>query len=146
MLATAKRMSESGYAEIYESRQGEEVVASDFVFLVRDCTSSYLDGANEYALRRFRMSALFVWNLNVAHEWGSSTVNLLRGDEQQKLRWNPKLIPNYRLILGRQGRILFAAYAASCLLRTRVNKWVQSENAAPWARSAAHQLRDFSLG
>ena len=140
-LAAAKRMSASGIGGIYEFRLGEEVIGSDFLLLGHEYVGSYLDGASEYALHRYRMSALFAYSLmNVALERGSPTVNLLRGEEQQKLRWNPKVTVNHRLILG-QDRISFAPYAAYQLLRSRAAEYARSESAPRWVKTAKSGYR-----
>jgi CelD/BcsL family acetyltransferase involved in cellulose biosynthesis len=145
ILAAAKRMSASGSGEMHEFRQGEEVVASDFVLLGHEYVGSYLDGANEYAFRRFRTSALFTWNLmNVAFERGSPAVNMLRGEEPQKLRWNPEIVVNHRLILSRN-RISFAPYAAYHLLRSKAAEYAKSEDAPAWIKPATEQLKGFLI-
>jgi hypothetical protein len=144
MLAAAKRMSKSGLAEIHEFRRGQEVIASDFALLGHGWIGAYLDGANGYARRRYRTSALFTWNLmNLALERGSPTVNLLRGEEEQKLRWNPLIVPNRRLILGRGRDPAFAAYSAWHLMRSRAIEYAKSGHAPDWMNLSGRQLRRF---
>lgn len=143
MLAAAKRMSASGRGGIYEFRRGEEVVASDFVLVGCEYVATYLQGVNEYALRQFQINTLFMWNwTNVALERGIPTVNLLRGEERHKLRWNPKIIPNHRLILGRD-RVSFAPYAAYHLLRSRAAEYAKSEDAPTWIEPLSDRLKGF---
>jgi CelD/BcsL family acetyltransferase involved in cellulose biosynthesis len=142
-LAAAKRMSASGCGGIYEFRRGEEVVASDFVLVGREYIVGYLQGANEYALRRFQVNSLFMWNwVKVALKHGAPTVNLLRGEEPHKLRWDPKIVANHRLILGRD-RISFTPYAAYYLLGSRAADYSKSENAPAWIKSVLDRLKGF---
>lgn len=142
-LAAAKRMSASGSGGIYQFWRGEEVVASDFVVVGRQYVASYLHGANEYALRRFQISSLLMWNwINVALERGAPAVSMLRGADPYKLRWNPKTIANHRLILGRNP-ISFAPYAAYHLLRSKAAEHAKSENAPAWIKSAVDRLKGF---
>ncbi len=143
VVAAAKLMSASGSGEIYEFRRDEEVIASDFVLAGHEYIASYLEGPSEYALRRFQVSSLFMWNwTNVALKRGIPTVNLLRGEERHKLRWNPKIMTNHRLILGRD-RISFAPYAAYHLLRSKVAEYAKSEDTPAWIKPATDRLKGF---
>ncbi len=143
IVAAAKRMTSSGLGGIYEFWRDGEVVASDFVVVGHDFVAQYLGGANDYALRRFQVSSLFMWNyINVALSHGITLVSMLRGEEPYKLRWNPKIIPNYRLILG-QELIPFAPYAACHLLRSRIAEYAKPEHTPAWIKPAADRLKRF---
>jgi len=141
MLAAAKRMSASGCGGVYEFRRGKELVASDFVLLGQEYVAGYLQGASEYALRRYQINSLFTRNwADTALERGVPTVNLMRGVAQHKLRWNPKIIDNHRLILG-QDRVSFAPYAAYHLLRSEAAQCAKSEDAPAWIKFATDRLK-----
>jgi len=143
MLAAAKRMSASGCGGVYEFRRGKELVASDFVLLGQEYVAGYLQGASEYALRRYQINSLFTRNwADTALERGVPTVNLMRGVAQHKLRWNPKIIDNHRLILG-QDRVSFAPYAAYHLLRSEAAQCAKSEDAPAWIKFATDRLKGF---
>lgn len=142
-LAAAERISATGLGGIYEFRRGEDVIASDFVLAGREYVASYLHGADRYALRRFQVSSLFMWNwIGVALERGVPMVSMLRGADRYKLRWNPEIIPNRRLLLGRN-RTSFAPYATYHILRSRAAEYAKSENAPAWLRSTAYRLKRF---
>jgi CelD/BcsL family acetyltransferase involved in cellulose biosynthesis len=145
VLAAAKRMSASGSGRIYEFRRGEEVITSDFVLVGHEYVASYLHGANKYARGRFQLNALLMWNwANVAVECNLPTVSMLRGADEHKLRWNPKIIVNHRLILGKH-RISFAPYATYHLLRSKVVEYTESEYAPSWIKPATDRLKKFLL-
>jgi hypothetical protein len=64
----------------------------------------------------------------------------MRGVEQHKLRWNPKIIDNHRLILG-QNRVSFAPYGAYHLLRSEATQIAKSEDAPAWVKFATDRLK-----
>ena len=80
------------------------------------------------------MSSLYIWDavLN-APDRGCSTVDLLRGEESYKLRWRPKIIPNYRAYLGRN-TLAWALYTAYHIVRSKVVSYEQAESAPRWIR------------
>lgn len=69
-------------------------------------------------------------------------MNLLRGVEQHKLRWNPEKVDNHRLILGKN-RFSFAPYAAYHLLRSEAAQYAKSEDAPAWVKFATDRLKVF---
>lgn len=143
MEAAARRMSASGCGAVYEFWRGGEVVASDFVTTGRDYVASYLQGANEYALRRFQVSSLFMWNwVNVALDRGVPTVSMLRGEEPYKFRWEPSVAANHRVVLGRD-RVSFGLYAGYHAARSRAARYAKSEAAPRWVGSAADRLKGY---
>lgn len=143
VLATTQRMLASDCGGIYEFWRGEEVVASDFVVLGRDYFGSYLHNANAYALHRFGVNALFMWNwMNVALERGAPTVNMLRGEEPPKFRWNPKVAINHRAILARDP-VSFAIYAGYHAARSGAARYTKSGDAPVWVRHVAQRLKVY---
>ena len=141
VIAAVVRMSVSGSGGIYEFRRGEEVVASDFILKGHEYLASYLYGANEYARGRYQINALLMWNwINVAHGHDIPQVSMLRGEEPSKMRWDPKIINNYRLILGKN-LFPFAPYAAYHLLRSRIAQYAKSEDAPIWLKSTVDRLK-----
>jgi CelD/BcsL family acetyltransferase involved in cellulose biosynthesis len=139
----ARRLTASGLGGIFEFWRGGEVVASSFMVFGRDFVAGYLEGANEYAVRRFQVSSLYIWNeVNVARDRGAAYVSFLRGDEPYKLRWNPELVPNYRLILGRS-IAHWGLYAGYHVLRSKAARYAKSENAPRWIQYLAARLKGY---
>ncbi|MBV9455511.1 MAG: GNAT family N-acetyltransferase, partial [Rubrobacter sp.] len=141
MVAAATRLWATESGGIYEFLRGEEVVASDFVLVGRQYVGSYLANANEYGRRRFQIHSLFMRNwINVALERGIPEVNMLRGEFRQKLRWDPRIVPNHRIILGR-GWVSLIPYGGYHLLRSRVARYIKSERTPQWVKNAIARLK-----
>ena len=49
--------------------------------------------------------------LPLAHRLGCSTMSMLRGAEEHKMRWRPAESQNQRILLARPGSLRGAAYA-----------------------------------
>lgn len=141
VMATTRRMSASGCGGIFEFWRGEEVIASDFVVLGPQYLGSYLHNANGYALHRFQINSLFMWNwMNVALERGIPAVSLLRGDEPYKFRWKPRVAANHRVILARDP-FSFGVYAGYHAARSTAARYTKSEDAPEWVKHAAERLK-----
>ncbi|MGH3148196.1 MAG: GNAT family N-acetyltransferase, partial [Rubrobacter sp.] len=102
MVAAVRRMASRGLGGISEFWRDGEVIISDFWVSGKDFLGTYSLGASQEALRRYQWSSLYIWDaVNIARSKNNSRLDLLRGEEQYKLRWNPRVVPNHRLILGR---------------------------------------------
>jgi len=139
----ARRMTASGLGGIFEFWRDGEVIASDFMIFGHDFVAGYLQGANEYAVSRFQVSSLYMWNcVNVARDRGAAYVSFLRGDEPYKRRWKPDSVPNYRLILGRS-IVHWGLYAGYHVLRSKAARYAKSENAPRWIQYLAARLKGY---
>ncbi|MDQ3862695.1 MAG: GNAT family N-acetyltransferase [Actinomycetota bacterium] len=139
--AAARRMTLQGLGGISEFRRDGEVMVSHFLFYGRGFVGEGLSGATQDALRRYQESSLRIWDaVEVARSKNSSYLNLLRGEEPYKLRWNPRIVPSYRVILGRSA-VPWALYAGFHALRSSAKSYAYSENAPGWIIRAAGQYR-----
>jgi CelD/BcsL family acetyltransferase involved in cellulose biosynthesis len=146
MRRALPRMVARGLGTVYEFRRGEEAIISSFCNYGRDSVGGHLYGATQEALRRYQVSSLLVWaELGIARDRGSARLDLLRGDEPYKLRWNPKMVPNQRVILGREG-LPFGLYARYRRLRSAARGYVGSEETPPWFRTILDRLRGARSG
>lgn len=135
------RMVARELGTISEFRRDGEVVISFFWVFGKDFVGNHLVGASQEASRRYQVSSLSIWDgINIAHGRNCSYLDMLRGEEPYKLRWNPKMVPNHRVILGRN-RLSWVLYTRYRLLRSEVRRYANSEDAAPWLRSALNWLR-----
>jgi hypothetical protein len=135
--AVARRMMAHGCGGITEFWRGGEVAISDFWVCGHDFLGTYMLGANHAALQRYQWSSLYIWDaVNTALSKDKNRIDLLRGEEQYKLRWSSEILPNHRLILGRH-RATWAPYAGYHLLRSRARRYANSERAPRWLKSAA---------
>jgi len=76
---------------------GDRVAAVNYGFSVKSCTYSYIGGfAPEFAsLGLGRMIIDHILRAAVAE--GATKFDFLRGQEEYKLRWGGKVVPQYRL-------------------------------------------------
>jgi hypothetical protein len=72
-------------------------------------------------------------------------LDLLRGEEPYKLRWNPRIVPSYRVILGRS-LILWGLHAGFHALRSSAKSYAYSENAPGWVLRAVSKYRALHQG
>ncbi|MFC4496602.1 GNAT family N-acetyltransferase [Streptomyces ovatisporus] len=99
-----RRLAASGDAVLTEYRLGEETVASDISLTSADMVCGYLYGAHP----RLRAARLDITTMLLRHDAsyadssGRRTLNLLRGTEAHKLRWQPVPVPNQRFVLARR--------------------------------------------
>jgi CelD/BcsL family acetyltransferase involved in cellulose biosynthesis len=139
----AHRMRARGLGSISEFRRDNEVVVSNFFVFGHDFIGGYISGATQKILRRYQVSSLFIWDaMNIARSKNLSYLNHLRGEESYKLRWSSRVVPNHRLILGRN-TIVLATYAGYQRLRTKVEAHAGSENAPRWIRKTVIRYRDL---
>ncbi len=141
MEAAARRMTLRRLGGISEFRRDGEVIVSHFLFFGRGFVAEGLSGATQDALRRYQESSLRIWDaVDVASSKNSSRLDLLRGEEPYKLRWNPDVVPSYRVILGRSP-IPWAFYAGFHALRSSAKSFAYAENAPGWILRAVSKYR-----
>ena len=134
--AAARRMTARGLGSISEFWRDGEVIASHFLVFGRDSVGEHLLGATQGTLRRYQISSLYIWDLvNVARARHSNYLDFLRGEEPYKLRWASRVVPNHRLVLGRD-RVFWAPYAGYQALRSKTELYVYSEGAPGWVKRA----------
>ena len=134
--AAARRMTARGLGSISEFWRDGEVIASHFLVFGRDSVGEHLLGATQGTLRRYQVSSLYIWDLvNVARARHSNNLDFLRGEEPYKLRWASRVVPNHRLVLGRDW-VFWAPYAGYQALRSKTELYVYSEGAPGWVKRA----------
>lgn len=141
-LRTAtRRMTEHGLGAIAEFwREGEVVISIFFVF-GKDFVGSYLLGASHEALDRYQASSLYIWNgVNLAQKRNVPYLDLMRGIEPYKLRWNPKIVVNQRILLGRS-QVFWFPYVSYWTLRLKARDLADSETTPRWIRSLLNRMR-----
>ena len=137
----ACRMTALGLGGISEFWRDGEVIISHFLIFGRDFVAEHLPGASQDALRRYQLSSICIWDaMNIARGRTSSYLDLLRGEEQYKLRWSSRVVPNYRAILGRR-RVLWGPYAGYQALLAWGRRYSSSEGAPSWIKKAANDYR-----
>jgi CelD/BcsL family acetyltransferase involved in cellulose biosynthesis len=136
MVAAVRRMTSGGLGAVCEFWRDGEVVTSEFMVFGGDFVGTYVVGASREAIKRYQWSSLWVWQeLSVARARNVPRVSHLRGEEPYKLRWNPRKVPNHRMILGRK-RATWRMYLAYVRARSRY-----SEDAPDWLKDVVNRLR-----
>ncbi len=108
----------------------------------RDHIGTYTLAASKKALQRYQWSSLFIWDaVEVARSGNKDYVDLLRGEEPYKLRWSSKIVPTYRLLLGRR-RAAWVPYAGYQALRSKARWYARSEDSPPWVKTATVKFRE----
>lgn len=137
----ARRMLAHGLAEISEFWRNGEVIASAFWICGQDFIGGYNFGASQKALQRYQVSSLFIWDgVNIASDRNATYVDMLRGEEDYKLQWAFKTIPNFRALLGRK-LVGWAPYAVYIVIRLKAKQYVNSESTPRWIKSAVYRLK-----
>ncbi|WP_314171366.1 GNAT family N-acetyltransferase [Streptomyces winkii] len=101
---TVEQLAESGDATLTEYRIDDEPIASDITFTSRDMVCGYLYGAHP-RLRSQRVDITTMLLRNAATHAdveGCGTLNLLRGAEPHKARWQADPVANQRLLMARR--------------------------------------------
>lgn len=99
-----QRLAEGGDATLTEYRIDDEAVASDITFFNRDMVCGYLYGAHP----RLRSQRVDITTMLLRHAAaqadarGCGTLNLLRGAEPHKLRWQAESVANQRFVMARK--------------------------------------------
>jgi CelD/BcsL family acetyltransferase involved in cellulose biosynthesis len=136
-----RRVTARGLGAISEFWRDGEVVVSHFLVFGRDFVGAYLQGASQEALQRYQSSSLYIWDaMDVALSRNSKRLDLLRGEEPYKLRWSSGVVPNHRIILGRDP-LSWAPYAGYYALRSKARRYVSSEDAPGWAKDATSRYK-----
>lgn len=78
--------------------------------------------------------------LGIARDRGVPYINFYLGEDAYKLRWNPKTVPNHRMILGKSVAY-WAPYAAYHVLRSKAVRYAKAEDSPQWTREAASRYR-----
>jgi hypothetical protein len=165
MKAAARRMTARGIGRISEFWRDDAVVISQFSVFDKDLVGAYMLGASQEASQRYQFNTLSIWDaMNVACSLSNSYVSLMDYAIQEKLRWDPEVVPSYRVILGRglASWIPYAGYhalrdgyyalqsyvhsegAPRCVKKATGCYWalvryVHSESAPGWVRNATHR-------
>lgn len=127
LTAAAARLVPRGLADVVEWTRDGRVEVSVLFLYGPAAVHVHQVGASRYAVDRLQWSSLFVWEgIATARSRGVAALDLAPGDEQYKVRWNPRLVPHQRLRFGRglRGRTFFAvrrALARARALRARVS-------------------------
>ena len=138
-----RRMTARGLGAISEFWRDGEVVISHFLVFGRDFVGQYMIGASQEALRRYQFSSLGMWDgINVSLDRKGSYFDLLRGEEPYKLRWRSRVVPNRRMVLGRN-LLVWSPYAAYHALRSRAKRYAYSENAPAWVKDTKDRYQTF---
>lgn len=101
---TVEQLAESGDATLTEYRMNDETLASDITFDCRDMVCGYLYGAHPKLRRQHVDITTMLLRHDAAHAEarGCDTLNLLRGAEPHKLRWQAESVANQRLLMARR--------------------------------------------
>jgi CelD/BcsL family acetyltransferase involved in cellulose biosynthesis len=141
IVAAARRMTARAFGGISEFWREERVIISDFVVFGGDFLGTYMVGASQEALRRYQWSSLYIWDaLNIARSKDVSQLDLLRGEDPYKLRWDHTVVPLHRMILGRH-LTTWMPYAGYHVLRSKARQHANSANAPEWAKKVAETYR-----
>jgi len=141
MVAVVQRMSARGLGGLSEFWRDGVVIISQFWVFGRDFVGAYTIGASREARQRYQFSSLYVWEgLNIARSRSCSQLNLGRGSTPDKLRWNPRVVSNRRLILSRR-RAVWVFYTGYQILRSKVKEYANSETAPQWVQSVLASYR-----
>jgi CelD/BcsL family acetyltransferase involved in cellulose biosynthesis len=140
MQAAVRRMTVCGLGGISEFWRNGEVVASQFLVFGQNCIGQHLFGATEEVLKRYQVSALLIWDaVNIACGRGTPYLNFLRGEEPYKLRWSSRVIPNHRVILGRN-LAFWSPYTGYHTLYSKARRSARL-NDSRWVKSITRMFR-----
>jgi hypothetical protein len=140
VIAATRRMTARGLASIYGFWRDGEAIISGLMVFGREFDAAYTVGASQEALQRYQWSSLSFWyELDIARRNNSACLSMLRGEEPYKLRWNTRIVPNYRVIL-RRSLAFWSFYVAYLSLRSEVKRCMSSERTPQWIKSAVNWL------
>ncbi|HEX6872151.1 MAG TPA: GNAT family N-acetyltransferase, partial [Micromonosporaceae bacterium] len=136
----ARTMIERGEAAISEYRQDGRLVCVDLTLLGHDLAGGYLAGIDPRLRQRVDVTALLLrQNLDLACQFGRSTLSLLRGAEEHKLGWRPVVTANRRLLLAGTPAVTARAYAELVRARSRLVDLLGSR--LPKAHRLLHRMK-----
>ncbi|MFG2075320.1 GNAT family N-acetyltransferase [Nonomuraea maritima] len=116
LTRAAQSMVADGHAGLAEYRVGGRLMACDFSVVGKDFVGGYLYGCHpDLRAEADILMMLLRENLATAGRLGKPTVSMLRGDEEYKAKWECEVVPNQRVMLGRNLRA--GAYAAATGMR-----------------------------
>jgi hypothetical protein len=126
------RMATCGRGGVAEWRRSGDVMVSEFLVFGPCYVGAYMVGIDRRAFSRYQVSALTAhMEVCVARRWDAPHVSLGRGQEAYKLQWSSELVPNHRLILGRDA-LPWSLYAGYHVLRSAVKRYATSPNSPRW--------------
>ena len=132
-----------GQARLTAYRLDGEVVAGDLTLVGHDLVGGYLYGARPELFGRFNITAMLMRTaLTTATAAGAGTFSMLRGRETYKTTWQATEAPNARVLLGRPGRPVLAAY--TCAVRARSALVALARERAPAVRKGLLAARDVA--
>lgn len=141
VTAAAQRLVHQGIAEISELWSDGRVAASTFVLLGEDSVMWHLQGADQEFMQRYQVSSRLIQdNFFLARKRGKHSLDMLRGEEEYKLKWCTEVVYNRRLLLGRNrayGKV-YALYRGS---RYAMRSYLDSEDAPRWMQTLLSPLR-----
>jgi CelD/BcsL family acetyltransferase involved in cellulose biosynthesis len=129
-------------AALIEFCDENERLATNLFLIGQDYVGDYMYSATPRALDEFSIAPLYTRaGLELAEECQLPTLNLLRGDEPWKRRWQPEEQVSHRLLLGR-ARPSWAAFAGYRLLRVKAAAYVRSEASPEWLYRLAKRAKE----
>lgn len=133
----AERLASSGLGGVRELRDRDGTLLMGYLYLAGDdAVCGYLLGVSDEANRRYQTGSLYIWDgLAVARTTERRWLSTLRGLEQYKMRWNPAVRINRRLLLsnprsgpfGVFGSVAFSAVLRGASARARLSEYARSE-------------------
>lgn len=130
-----------GQAALFQYRLGGKLVASELVLVGHDFVGTYMVGIDPDLRQHADIATMLLSeDLAFTERLGRPVLNMLRGDEPYKMRWQPTRARNRRLLLAHPGRSPVAVlYAAA--VRTRAAAADATRERLPWLRRARHRAR-----
>jgi len=126
-------------AALLEYRIGGTLMASSLVLIGRDLVGGYLYGADPALREHVDVTTMLLADtLPMAHRLGRSTMSMLRGAEEHKMRWRPAASQNQRILLARPGSVRGAAFARGVLA---VRAGIRVAARQPWLRQVRDRIR-----
>jgi CelD/BcsL family acetyltransferase involved in cellulose biosynthesis len=127
-------------AALLEYRFDGELMASSLVLVGPDLVGGYLYGAEPGLRERVDVTTMLLADtVPMAHRLGVSTMSMLRGAEEHKLRWRPRESQNRRILLVRPGSVRGSAYAKGVLAYRGAVRLAKQR--APWLRTVRDWIR-----
>jgi hypothetical protein len=140
LTQAAGAMIGSGQAALLEYRVDDRLLASSLVLTGHDLVGGYLYGADPELRDRVDVTTMLLADtLPMAYRLGCSTMSMLRGAEEHKLRWRPRESRNTRILLARPGSVRGPAYAMGVRARHRAVAVAKAK--APWLRTVRDRVR-----
>lgn len=140
---SAAAMIGRDHAALLEYRIGGKLMASSLVLIGRDLVGGYLYGADPALREHVDVTTMLLADtLPMAHRLGCSTMSMLRGAEEHKMRWRPAESQNQRILLARPGSVRGAAFANGVLVFRRAVRTAKTR--APWLRKVRDRFRRTS--